>query len=97
MAYRVSYKLSKQEWEALVRFSREIGVDTNQIAKQSLFMAIQEAYRRAQELLVSEVNPTEGEEQNVPESGNIRRDVEAGEGQGSSSAVLEDTGSSAAD
>jgi hypothetical protein len=90
MAYRISYKLSKQEWEALVHFSNLIGVDVNKIAKQSLFMSIQEAYRRASLL-------EKGSDSDDNTGGAPGDHLEADISQKNSSDVLAEEGSTGAD
>lgn len=50
MAHRISYKITKEEFEAVYAFSKQINLPLDFIAKQALFMAVQAAYRKATNL-----------------------------------------------
>lgn len=50
MSIRVSYKLNKAEWDAAYRFAKQIGLPLEQVAKQSLFYAIQDSINRATQM-----------------------------------------------
>ena len=54
MSKTVRYKLSGPEHKAVLDFVNQIGLPLEQVAKQSLFLAIEQAYMRAEELMAQE-------------------------------------------
>lgn len=59
MSRKVTFKLNAEEAEAALQFSNQINLPLDFIAKQSLFMSIQQAYARAAKG-VAGGNTTEG-------------------------------------
>lgn len=54
MSKTVRYKLSGEEHKEVLHFCNQIGLSIEKVAKQALFMAIEQAYLRAQDLMDEE-------------------------------------------